>query len=189
MSFFFKNDPPTQAPVCIPGQREETKNGGWCAVQTWLRFLKSRYRGHQRELRSGIGHVKWRRGYLPRAVREVIFVVGLNQMSDYFEELVPPRVILSDRIAVVHHHPNLTSRYVSCFPRCWGRIWSPVLLCASCFPFFLRVLMPWLSISIVSNFFRVRNTYIYIYIYVCVQRNPECANIHCTNVLPSYIDV
>ena len=65
--------------------------------------------------------VKWRRGYLPRAEREVIFGVGsVNQMSDYFEErrmpqviLSMPQVILSDRIAVVHHHPNLTSRYVS----------------------------------------------------------------------------
>ena len=68
-------------------------------------------------------HVKWRRGYLPRAVREVIFGVGsVNQMSDYFEERRMPQVILSDRIAVVHHHPNLISRYVSCFPRCWGWI-------------------------------------------------------------------
>ena len=108
--FFFINDQPAQhqyayrdtstAPVCIPGQREDTKNGGWCAVQTQLRFPKSRYRGHQRELRSEIDHVKWRREYLLRAVREVIFGVGLNQMSEYF----------SDRIAVVHHHPNLTSR-------------------------------------------------------------------------------
>ena len=68
-------------------------------------------------------HVKWRRGYLPRAVREVIFGVGsVNQMSDYFEERRMPQVILSDRIAVVHHHPNLTSRFVSCCPRCWGKI-------------------------------------------------------------------
>ena len=40
-------------------------------------------------------HVKWRRGYAPRAVREIIFGVGLNQMSDYFAERVPQDLISS----------------------------------------------------------------------------------------------
>ena len=108
MSFFYKliHQHSTSMHTGTPAQHqyayrdsEKTKNGGWCAVQTQLRFPKSRYRGHQRELRSEIDHVKWRREYLLRAVREVIFGVGLNQMSEYF----------SNRIAVVHHHPNLTS--------------------------------------------------------------------------------
>lgn len=32
---------------------------------------------------------KWRRGLIPRTLREVIFGIGLNQMSDYFEERYP----------------------------------------------------------------------------------------------------
>lgn len=32
---------------------------------------------------------KWRRGLVPRTVREVLFGVGLNQLSDYFEERFP----------------------------------------------------------------------------------------------------
>eukprot|EP01013_Petalomonas_cantuscygni_P024530 TRINITY_DN46188_c0_g1_i1.p1 TRINITY_DN46188_c0_g1~~TRINITY_DN46188_c0_g1_i1.p1 ORF type:complete len:468 (+),score=108.67 TRINITY_DN46188_c0_g1_i1:170-1573(+) len=36
--------------------------------------------------------VRWMRGYVPRTVREVIFGVGLNQMSDFFEERVPAQV-------------------------------------------------------------------------------------------------
>eukprot|EP01103_Thecamoeba_quadrilineata_P019316 TRINITY_DN7767_c0_g1_i1.p1 TRINITY_DN7767_c0_g1~~TRINITY_DN7767_c0_g1_i1.p1 ORF type:complete len:406 (+),score=64.22 TRINITY_DN7767_c0_g1_i1:138-1355(+) len=36
-------------------------------------------------------HRKWIRGYVPRALREVIFGVGLNQLSDYCEERVPAR--------------------------------------------------------------------------------------------------
>eukprot|EP01089_Gocevia_fonbrunei_P005840 TRINITY_DN1633_c0_g1_i2.p1 TRINITY_DN1633_c0_g1~~TRINITY_DN1633_c0_g1_i2.p1 ORF type:complete len:380 (-),score=40.58 TRINITY_DN1633_c0_g1_i2:391-1530(-) len=32
---------------------------------------------------------KWRRGFAPRAVREVIFGIGLNQLSDYWEERIP----------------------------------------------------------------------------------------------------
>ena len=92
------------------GTARRHKNGGRCAAQTRLRFPKSHYGGHQRVLRSGIGHVKWRRGYLPRAVREVIVVVGLNLMSECFFEPCVCAVIFSDRIAVVHHHPNLTSR-------------------------------------------------------------------------------
>jgi len=31
-------------------------------------------------------HVRWMRGILPRGVREVIFGIGLNQLSDFFEE-------------------------------------------------------------------------------------------------------
>ena len=31
---------------------------------------------------------RWMRGYLPRTVREVIFGVGLNQLSDFCEERV-----------------------------------------------------------------------------------------------------
>eukprot|EP01103_Thecamoeba_quadrilineata_P013402 TRINITY_DN3715_c0_g1_i2.p1 TRINITY_DN3715_c0_g1~~TRINITY_DN3715_c0_g1_i2.p1 ORF type:complete len:406 (-),score=35.51 TRINITY_DN3715_c0_g1_i2:347-1564(-) len=32
---------------------------------------------------------KWIHGFLPRGVREIIFGMGLNQLSDYFEERVP----------------------------------------------------------------------------------------------------
>ncbi|KAF0700258.1 Aste57867_9213 [Aphanomyces stellatus] len=32
---------------------------------------------------------RWIRGLAPRAVREIIFGVGLNQLSDYFEERIP----------------------------------------------------------------------------------------------------
>jgi CRP-like cAMP-binding protein len=32
---------------------------------------------------------RWMRGLLPRAMREVIFGIGLNQLSDYFEERIP----------------------------------------------------------------------------------------------------
>eukprot|EP01089_Gocevia_fonbrunei_P020256 TRINITY_DN7494_c0_g1_i1.p1 TRINITY_DN7494_c0_g1~~TRINITY_DN7494_c0_g1_i1.p1 ORF type:complete len:368 (+),score=28.27 TRINITY_DN7494_c0_g1_i1:109-1212(+) len=32
---------------------------------------------------------RWTRGYLPRGTREVIFGVGLNQLSDYCEERIP----------------------------------------------------------------------------------------------------
>ncbi|KAJ0395684.1 hypothetical protein P43SY_002477 [Pythium insidiosum] len=32
---------------------------------------------------------RWMRGFLPRALREVIFGIGLNQLSDYFEERIP----------------------------------------------------------------------------------------------------
>ena len=46
---------------------------------------------------SNAGHMnsepmatRWMRGILPRAGREVIFGVGLNQMSDYFEERLQP---------------------------------------------------------------------------------------------------
>lgn len=33
-------------------------------------------------------HVRWVRGILPRGVREVIFGIGLNQLSDFFEERI-----------------------------------------------------------------------------------------------------
>ena len=46
---------------------------------------------------SNAGHMnkepmmtRWMRGIVPRAGREVIFGVGLNQMSDYFEERLTP---------------------------------------------------------------------------------------------------
>ncbi|DBA00307.1 TPA: hypothetical protein N0F65_001502 [Lagenidium giganteum] len=32
---------------------------------------------------------RWMRGSIPRGVREIIFGVGLNQLSDYFEERIP----------------------------------------------------------------------------------------------------
>ncbi|TMW63889.1 hypothetical protein Poli38472_014799 [Pythium oligandrum] len=32
---------------------------------------------------------RWMRGFMPRALREVIFGIGLNQLSDYFEERIP----------------------------------------------------------------------------------------------------
>ena len=32
---------------------------------------------------------RWMRGLVPRAAREVIFGIGLNQLSDYCEERVP----------------------------------------------------------------------------------------------------
>lgn len=35
---------------------------------------------------------RWRHGLVPRAVREVIFAIGFNQLSDYFEERVPDQV-------------------------------------------------------------------------------------------------
>ncbi|OQR91304.1 hypothetical protein THRCLA_09043 [Thraustotheca clavata] len=34
-------------------------------------------------------HTRWIRGLAPRAIREIIFGVGLNQLSDYFEERIP----------------------------------------------------------------------------------------------------
>jgi len=34
-------------------------------------------------------HVRWLRGFTLRLVREVIFGVGLNQMSDHFEQVIP----------------------------------------------------------------------------------------------------
>jgi len=34
--------------------------------------------------------VRWMRGIVPRAGREIIFGIGLNQMSDYFEERLAP---------------------------------------------------------------------------------------------------
>lgn len=34
-------------------------------------------------------YTRWIRGLIPRGIREVIFGVGLNQLSDYFEERVP----------------------------------------------------------------------------------------------------
>jgi hypothetical protein len=34
-------------------------------------------------------HTRWIRGLAPRAVREIIFGIGLNQLSDYFEERIP----------------------------------------------------------------------------------------------------
>lgn len=47
----------------------------------------------------GTGHMnseplyrRWMRGFAPRAVREVIFGVGLNQLSDFFEERWKPFV-------------------------------------------------------------------------------------------------
>mmetsp|Transcript_6491 Transcript_6491/g.19703 ORF Transcript_6491/g.19703 Transcript_6491/m.19703 type:complete len:430 (+) Transcript_6491:135-1424(+) len=33
---------------------------------------------------------RWMRGFVPRAVREVVFGIGLNQLSDYFEERWAP---------------------------------------------------------------------------------------------------
>jgi hypothetical protein len=46
---------------------------------------------------SNAGHMnpepmsrRWMRGLLPRGGREVIFGIGLNQMSDYFEERLQP---------------------------------------------------------------------------------------------------
>jgi hypothetical protein len=33
---------------------------------------------------------RWMRGVVPRAAREIIFGVGLNQMSDFFEERLQP---------------------------------------------------------------------------------------------------
>ncbi len=35
---------------------------------------------------------RWRRGYAPRLVREVLFGIGINQLSDYCRELVPSTV-------------------------------------------------------------------------------------------------
>ncbi|GAX26177.1 hypothetical protein FisN_18Hh295 [Fistulifera solaris] len=35
-------------------------------------------------------HTRWMRGIVPRAGREIIFGVGLNQMSDYFQERLEP---------------------------------------------------------------------------------------------------
>ena len=46
---------------------------------------------------SNAGHMnsepmyrRWMRGVVPRGGREIIFGIGLNQMSDYFEERVEP---------------------------------------------------------------------------------------------------
>jgi hypothetical protein len=46
---------------------------------------------------SNAGHMnpepmttRWMRGLLPRGGREIIFGIGLNQMSDYFEERIEP---------------------------------------------------------------------------------------------------
>ncbi len=33
--------------------------------------------------------IRWTRGFIPRCVREVIFGVGINQLSDYYEERLP----------------------------------------------------------------------------------------------------
>lgn len=38
---------------------------------------------------------KWRRGYWPRCVREIIFAMGLNQMSDYWTERIPDTMVKS----------------------------------------------------------------------------------------------
>lgn len=35
-------------------------------------------------------HRRWVRGVVPRAGREIVFCIGLNQLSDYFEERVEP---------------------------------------------------------------------------------------------------
>eukprot|EP00048_Salpingoeca_helianthica_P016958 m.235034 g.235034 ORF g.235034 m.235034 type:complete len:422 (-) comp19867_c0_seq1:138-1403(-) len=43
-------------------------------------------------------HIKWIRGYLPRCVREVIFAVGLNQMSDYWSERIPEKMVPSSAL-------------------------------------------------------------------------------------------
>ena len=32
---------------------------------------------------------RWTRGFLPRCLREVIFGIGINQLSDYYEERLP----------------------------------------------------------------------------------------------------
>jgi hypothetical protein len=48
---------------------------------------------------SNAGHMnkesmatRWMRGIIPRAGREIIFGIGLNQLSDYFEERIQPMV-------------------------------------------------------------------------------------------------
>ena len=167
------------APVCIPGQQEDTRMAVCARRRHLWGSSNHHYRGHQRQFRSGTGSRK----VAPRvpSARGAWGHLWCRLSESDVWLLWGAQVILSDRIAVVHHHPNLISRYVSCCPRCWGRVWSSVLLCASFFPFFLMVLL-YLYI------------FLYIFIYsvcvcVCVHRNTECANIHCTYVLPSYIDV
>lgn len=45
-------------------------------------------------------YTRWIRGLLPRGGREVIFGIGLNQMSDYFEERLQP---------IFREHPMLAN--------------------------------------------------------------------------------
>jgi hypothetical protein len=49
---------------------------------------------------SNAGHMnpepmatRWVRGLLPRTLREVIFAVGINQMSDYCEQAMPASMV------------------------------------------------------------------------------------------------
>ena len=186
--FFYKWSTRT-APVCIPGHQHSTsmhtgtarrqKNGGRCAERRhgWG-FPNPVFEATNANWDPESVHVKWRRGYLPCEMREVIFNVGLNLISHELLWGACAAVILSDRIAVVHHHPNLTSRYFSCCPRCWGRIWLPVLLRASCFShgiavllyysFWLCQLSPFVFLFLLWTFSFVFAIHIFIFIYMCV---------------------
>ena len=68
------------APVCIPGLQEDHKNGGLCATQTLA--CEVIIEATNANLDPEPVHVKRRRGYLPRAVREVIFGVCRLSESD-----------------------------------------------------------------------------------------------------------
>jgi len=56
-------------------------------------------------------HTRWIRGALPRGLREIIFGIGLNQLSDYFEERLLP--VCNNNTVVANAAGSLTAGVIS----------------------------------------------------------------------------
>lgn len=59
---------------------------------------------------------RWMRGFVPRCFREVIFGIGLNQLSDYFEERIPLSTSPAINNALASLIAGVVSGYLSHVP-------------------------------------------------------------------------
>lgn len=59
---------------------------------------------------------RWMRGFVPRCFREVIFGIGLNQLSDYFEERIPQSASPAINNALASLLAGVVSGYLSHVP-------------------------------------------------------------------------
>lgn len=59
---------------------------------------------------------RWMRGFVPRCFREVIFGIGLNQLSDYFEERIPVGASPAINNALASLMAGVVSGYLSHVP-------------------------------------------------------------------------
>lgn len=82
-----------------------------------------------------------RHGLVPRAVREVFFAIGFNQLSDYLEERVPEELTMDSKFraaigsvqagcvaGILSHHPhNLSTLKLIHSNRSYGSLWRDMV--------------------------------------------------------------